>query len=44
MSVTAVAPLPITTTRFPLWSMSSVQNWGWTISPPKRSIPANSGV
>jgi hypothetical protein len=31
--VTAVAPLPTTTTRLPAWSRSSGQNWGWTMRP-----------
>ena len=43
-SVTAVAPLPITTTRLPAYSMSSLQCWGCTSRPPKRSAPGNSGV
>ena len=44
ISVTAVAPLPITTTRFPRQSRSAGQCWGWTICPPKSSLPAKSGV
>jgi hypothetical protein len=43
-SVTAVAPLPITTTRLPAQSMSSVQRCGCTTRPLKRSIPGNTGV
>ena len=42
-SVTAVAPLPITTTRLPAQSRSSGQCCGWTICPPKRSLPAKAG-
>ena len=42
-SVTAVAPLPITTTFLPLWSMSSVHFCGWTTSPLNRSMPGKSG-
>jgi hypothetical protein len=43
-SVTAVAPLPITTTRLPAYSMSGVQRCGWTTRPRKRSMPGSSGV
>jgi hypothetical protein len=42
--VTAVAPLPITTMRFPVYETSSRQRWGCTTVPPKRSRPAISGV
>ena len=40
-SVTAVAPLPMTTTFFPVWSRSSGQACGCTISPAKSSAPGN---
>lgn len=43
-SVTAVAPLPMTTTRLPAWSRSSGQNCGCTTVPEKESAPSNSGV
>ena len=42
--VTAVAPLPMTTTRLPAKSMLSSQCCGWTTRPAKDSRPANSGV
>ena len=42
-SVTAVAPLPMTTTRLPAWSRSSGQCWGCTTVPRKSSMPAKSG-
>ena len=42
-SVTAVAPLPITTTRRPEWSRSAGQCCGWTIRPAKSSRPAKAG-
>ena len=43
-SVTAVAPLPITTTRLPAYSKSSGHFCGCTIQPAKRSVPGKSGV
>ena len=43
-SVAAVAPLPITTTRFPATSMPSGQCCGCTTCPPKRPSPGKSGV
>ena len=43
-SVTAVAPLPITTTFCPAYSRSSGQCWGCTIVPSKLSAPGNSGA
>ncbi len=43
-SVTAVAPLPITTTRWPVRSRSSGQCCGWTTRPAKLSRPGQSGV
>ena len=42
-SVTAVAPLPITTTRLPAWSRSAGQCCGCTSCPAKRSWPGNCG-
>ena len=42
--VTAVAPEPITTTRFPVKSRSSGQACGCTTWPSNRSRPGNSGV
>ena len=42
-SVTAVAPLPITTTRLPVWSRSAGHCCGCTIGPVNRSSPGNSG-
>ena len=43
-SVTAVAPLPMTTTRWSSYARSSGQNCGCTTSPAKSSMPGNSGV
>ena len=37
--VTAVAPLPITTTRRPVTSRSSGHCWGCTIVPVKSALP-----
>ncbi len=42
-SVTAVAPLPMTTTRLPATSRSSGHCCGWTMRPAKRSSPGKSG-
>ena len=42
-SVTAVAPLPITTIRLPAWSKPSGQCCGWTTSPAKSPSPGSSG-
>ncbi len=42
--VTAVAPLPMTTTRLPAYSRCSGQNCGCTTSPANVSIPGSSGV
>ncbi len=41
--VTAVAPEPTTTTRFPVRSRSSGQNCGWTSRPAKSSVPGSCG-
>ncbi len=43
-SVTAVAPLPITTIRLPLASKSAGQCCGWMIWPAKLSWPGNAGL
>ncbi len=43
MRVMAVAPLPITTTRLPVWSSSAGQCCGWITVPAKSSMPGNSG-
>ena len=42
--VTAVAPLPTTTTRRPAYSRCSGQNCGCTTSPANDSMPGKSGV
>ena len=42
-SVTAVAPLPMTTTFVPDQSRSAGQCCGWTTGPRKSSAPAKSG-
>ena len=42
-SVTAVAPLPITTTSRPAQSRPRGQNWGVTNAPRNSRRPANSG-
>jgi len=41
--VTAVAPLPMTTTRLPSTSRSAGQCCGWTTVPSKSAIPGSSG-
>ena len=44
ISVAAVAPEPMTTTRFPERSMPSGQCWGCTTVPANRSKPGHAGV
>ena len=44
ISVAAVAPDPITTTRLPVRSRPSGQRWGCTTVPSKRSKPGHCGV
>ena len=41
--VTAVAPLPITTIRFPVTSMSSGHACGCTMVPEKSVMPSKAG-
>ena len=43
ISVAAVAPEPITTTRLPARSRSSGHRWGCTTTPWKRSMPSHWG-
>ena len=43
-SVTAVAPLPMTTTRLPVTSRSAGQCCGWTTVPVNSSRPGQVGV
>jgi len=43
-SVAAVAPEPMTATRFPVVSRSSGQVCGWTMGPSKSAMPGHCGV